>query len=231
MALSGLLAYAVEQGLLARSPMRAVRRPRLAAPPVRRALGLDEGRRLLQGAAAHSPRALALVSVLLGTGLRISAVCTLNAGDLRRGSTTTTVRYRNKGGGWADTVVSGDVVAAVDGYLAGRRSGPLLLSERTGRRLDRSGAHRLLKRVAAPVLPDRPDVSAHTLRSTFCQLALQAGAGLHEVSLALAHVNVAHTQPYLTAVLQLEHHPGHAVAAALQSGRLTVPPGAGRGGD
>lgn len=221
-ALNGFLSYAVEQGLLRASPMTTVRRPRTTAPPARRALDLDEARRLLHNAADHSPRAHALVCLLLGTGLRISAVCGLDVGDLCRG-TTTTVRYRNKGGGCAITVLTTEVVTTIDAYLAGRADGPLLLSEPTGRRLDRGGAHRLLKRIAATALPDRPDLSAHTLRSTFCQLALQAGVGLQDVSLALAHVNIAHTQPYLAAALQHEHHPAHAVAAALQPLHLQSP--------
>lgn len=215
-ALSGLYRHACADGLLDRSPAASLRRPRLPTDQVRRGLDAGEARLLLATAGQHSTRAHALVSLLLGTGLRITAVCGASVSDLDVGMQVTTLTYRNKGGGRAVTVLSPPVLAAVSAHVAGRASGPLLTTAGPVGRLDRTGAHRLLKQVAAAALPGRRDVSAHTMRSTFAQLALRAGVGLPEVSLALAHRHLASTQPYLDSVLCLQSHPAHAVAEVLQ---------------
>lgn len=215
-ALSGFFGYACAEGLLPQSPMLLLRRPRVPTDQVRRALDVTEAQRLLQAAADHSPRGHALVALLLGTGLRISAVCTASVTDIVRGAEMTTLTYRNKGGGRAVTVLSDLVLEAVDSYLLGRTSGPLLATAGRVGRLDRVGAHRLLKQITNLALPHRCDVSAHSLRSTFCQLSLLAGASLQDTSYAMAHIKLASTQPYLAAALALEHHPAHLLADYLR---------------
>lgn len=213
-AVAGLFRLAELDGLVDRSPMDGVRRPRLAAHQQRRGLDIGEARRLLAGAERHSPRAAVLVGLLLGSGLRIGSVVTADLSGLTRGYGAATLVVRNKGGGRVVTVLSAPVLASLELYLQGRTDGPVLLSARGQAPLRHSGAHRLLKRVTAVALPERPDVSAHTLRAAFCQLAIRAGSSLPATSAALAHVSLATTQPYLGP--SLEEHPAHGVIALLQ---------------
>src|SRR5215212_22632 len=80
-ALSGFYNYGVRDAeVLTHSPVASVRRPKVSDESQAVGLTADELRRLLAAAAAHSPRSLALVSLLVFCGLRISEA--LNA-DIR----------------------------------------------------------------------------------------------------------------------------------------------------
>jgi len=72
-ALAGFYDYGVHDAqVLTHSPAASVRRPRVSDESQAIGLTADELRRLLAAAAAHSPRSLALVSLLTFCGLRIS---------------------------------------------------------------------------------------------------------------------------------------------------------------
>jgi len=71
-ALSGLYAYAVDEGILDSSPAaRSKRRPKIVKNSQSTGLTRDEGRRLLAAAAADGFRSHALISLLINIGLRI----------------------------------------------------------------------------------------------------------------------------------------------------------------
>jgi integrase/recombinase XerD len=217
-ALSGLYRLAVEQELLARSPMLAVRRPRVPRHSPHGSLDAGEVRSLLAGASAHSPRAEALVTVLVLTGLRVSALCDADVPDLIRHRRPWLLNFRNKGGRREVTVLPAKAASVLARYLGDRTAGPVFLS-RTGRRLDRSSATRLVQRVAATVLPDRRDVTCHLLRAAYTDLALEAGVALHRVGASLGHADpVTTVQHYVRRIALLADHPSLHVAALLTGG-------------
>jgi integrase/recombinase XerD len=70
-ALSGFYDYGLDDaGEPTHSPIDSVRRPKVADESQAIGLTADELKRLLTAAAAHSPRAAALVSVVIFCGLR-----------------------------------------------------------------------------------------------------------------------------------------------------------------
>ena len=71
-ALSKFYAYALSLGVLDRSPLDQVERPEVSDESSTAGLTAAELVSLLDAADAHSPRAAALISVLLFTGCRIS---------------------------------------------------------------------------------------------------------------------------------------------------------------
>ncbi len=129
-AVRGLHAFAVAEGLTAVDPARAVRPP----PPPRRlpkAISVSEVERLLD-AAGIGPAALrdrALLELLYGTGARISEAVGLDVDDLelsgesRSASVAAIVRLNGKGGKQRLVPVGRFARDAVDAYLVRARPG------------------------------------------------------------------------------------------------------------
>ncbi len=212
--LHGLLRYAVEEGLLERSPMLRVRRPAVPRTSPRRGLDRQEATTLLAAAAAADSRTHLLVSLLLLTGVRIQEAVGSSVDDLHRRGDYLVLEVTRKGGHRDRVVLAEYLQSAIHQYLKGRRTGPLLLS-RTGRRLDRTNAGRLIKALGRTALPERGDLCPHVLRHAFMQLALQGGATVWDVSRAAGHQDVRVTQRYLINMEQLERSPTHMLVKIL----------------
>ena len=69
---SGFYRYAVDEEIIGRNPVSAVRRPRIGSESQTTGLSKEELGALLEAAAAHSPRTNALILLLALNGLRIS---------------------------------------------------------------------------------------------------------------------------------------------------------------
>ena len=208
-AVRGLHAFAMADGLAESDPARAVRPP---APPRRlpRAISIADIDRLLAvaGDAPAQRRDRALLELLYGTGARISEVVGLDVDALdltgRRGpgGECATVRLVGKGGKQRIVPVGsfaraariyGQARARPGTARGGQRSPAVFLTARGGR-LTRQGAWGAL-RVAA----DRAglaEVSPHTLRHSFATHLLDGGADVRVVQELLGHASVSTTQVY-----------------------------------
>lgn len=80
--LSGLYAYALDEGLIARCPVARVRRPKVSDESPRLGLDRDELGSFLAAAQASSPRDHMLACLLALNGLRISQALGAEVGDL-----------------------------------------------------------------------------------------------------------------------------------------------------
>jgi integrase/recombinase XerD len=212
-AVRGLHAFAVAEGLAAGDPARLVRPP---AGPRRlpRAISIIEVERLLV-AAGGSPAALrdrALLELLYGTGARISEAVGLDVDDLdlsgeaRSAAVPAAVRLSGKGGKQRIVPVGQYAREAVEAYLirarpalaraaarGGSASGALFLNARGGR-LTRQGAWGALR--AASERAGLAEVSPHTLRHSFATHLLDGGADVRVVQELLGHASVTTTQVY-----------------------------------
>ena len=90
-----------------------------------------------------------------------------------------------------------------------RTEGPLFLTA-DGRRLDRHGAARILRRVTRRAQIAK-DVSPHTLRHAFTA-ALDAGVPLRDVQEAASHADPRTTMRYDRARTSLDRHATYIVA-------------------
>jgi integrase/recombinase XerD len=216
-ALSGFYRRAVRDEVLPRSPMADVDRPQV--PENAQTLGLDraEVQALLDGARCHSSRAHLLVALLVFNGLRISEALGTAVADLSVERGHQVVRIRRKGGSRATVPLAAPVTEALRLCLGSRSDGPLLMT-RTGRPLDRSGAARLLTRVAKASLPSRHDVHPHLLRHAWVTLALDAGVSLRDVQDAAGHADPRTTRRYDRARHSLDRHPTYQLATYLEGG-------------
>ena len=102
---------------------------------------------------------------------------------------------------------------AIDLAIGERPEGPVFLAP-DGRRLDRHGAARIVRRVARRAGIGKP-VGPHTLRHAFITAALDAGVPLRDVQEAASHADPRTTMRYDRARASLDRHATYIVAAYL----------------
>ncbi len=92
-----------------------------------------------------------------------------------------------------------------------RGEGPIFLTPE-GRRLDRHGAGRIVRRVARRAAISKP-IGPHTFRHAFITAALDAGVPLRDVQEAASHADPRTTMRYDRARASLDRHATYIVAA------------------
>jgi integrase/recombinase XerD len=206
-AVRGLHAFAVAQGLADADPAREIAPP---SPPKRlpKAIAVEEVERLLDAAGpgpgdpsadARLLRDRALLEFLYGTGARISEATGLDIDELELGADPM-VRLIGKGGKQRVVPVGSYAALAVEAYLVRarpalvRRAGPAVFLNARGGRLTRQGAWGVLHAAAGRAGLD--DVSPHTLRHSFATHMLDGGADIRVVQELLGHASVTTTQVY-----------------------------------
>jgi integrase/recombinase XerD len=214
-AVRGLHAFAVAQGLAGADPAREVPPP---SPPRRlpKAITVEDVELLLDAAGpgpdelSAEPRLLrdrALLEFLYGTGARISEATGLDIDELQLGSDPV-VRLIGKGGKHRVVPVGRYAVRTLEAYLVRARPGLAAASRRAsaspavflnarGGRLTRQGAWGVLHAAADRAgLATEADVSPHTLRHSFATHMLDGGADIRVVQELLGHASVTTTQVY-----------------------------------
>ena len=178
--------------------------PPRAWPALPRFLSLEEVDRLLAQPDVSTPRGLrdkALIEVLYATGLRVSELIALRAGDL------------NLEDGYLTCIGKGDKERMVplgheaadsvrryirDGrpQLLKKRTSPwLFVNARDGGPLSRVGFWKVLKEYGVRAGMTRP-ISPHVLRHSFATHLLERGADLRMIQVMLGHADLSTTQIY-----------------------------------
>jgi integrase/recombinase XerD len=209
---AGFYKYAVEEGLLEHSPAAHVRRPRLDYESHATGLDRNEVGALLVAAGLGPAPEHALISLLALNGLRVSEATgtDIESIGLERGHRTLTVL--RKGGKVVTIPLAPRTARAIDLAVGERGEGPLFLSA-DGRRLDRHGTSRIVRRVARRAgIPKK--VGPHTLRHAYTA-ALDAGVPLRDVQEAASHADPRTTMRYDRARGSLDRHATYIVAAYL----------------
>jgi site-specific recombinase XerD len=167
---AGFYRYAVEEELLDHSPAAHVRRPRLDYES--HAVGLDRNElgALLVAAGLGPPAEHALISLLAINGLRVSEAtgADIEALGIERGHRTLVIT--RKGGKIATIPLAPRTARAIDLAIGERTEGPIFLAP-DGRRLDRHGAGRIVRRIARRAGITK-SVGPHTLRHAFITAAV-----------------------------------------------------------
>jgi integrase/recombinase XerD len=208
---AGFYRYAEEEGLLSISPAVHVRRPRLDYES--QAVGLDRNEvgALLVAAGLGPAIEHALISLLALNGLRVSDAtgADIEALGPERGHRTLSVL--RKGGKLVTIPLAPRTARAVDLAVGERTHGPIFTGA-DGRRLDRHGAARIVRRVARRAGLDK-HIGPHTLRHAFITAALHAGVPLRDVQEAASHADPRTTMRYDRARVSLDRHATYIVAA------------------
>jgi integrase/recombinase XerD len=175
------------------------------------ALDRNELGALLVAAGLGSPAEHALSSLLALNGLRVSEAtgADIEHLGLERGHRTLTIT--RKGGKVVTIPLAPRTARAIDLAIGERTDGPVFLAA-DGRRLDRHGAGRIVRKVARHSGIGKA-VTPHTLRHAFITAALDAGVPLRDVQEAASHADPRTTMRYDRARGSLDRHATYVVPA------------------
>jgi integrase/recombinase XerC len=194
-AVKSLCRYCVKQGLIAVNPSKTLATPKLDKPlPVflsaAQAGSLEEA-----SDDGDSPRDRAIVELFYGSGIRLSELYGLAAGDIDRRKMT--VRVMGKGKKERIVPLTDQAVAALDEYMEGRAAGaqnPIFVNDK-GLRLSRRQIERIVSRSLSRVSLQKKK-SPHVLRHSFATHLLDSGADIRVVKELLGHASLSTTQVY-----------------------------------
>ena len=194
--------YLLRENVLTEDPTIDLAAPKLPAR-LPKVLSVEEIERLLAAPDLSTPQGLrdrAMLELLYGSGLRVSEVIGLNAGDVDLSAEL--VRCLGKGSKERLVPVGSHAIRAVRAYqqaarpvLAGRRMTSALFLNRRGTRLTRQGCWKLLRGHARRAGITRP-LTPHVLRHSFATHLLEGGADLRAVQEMLGHATISTTQLY-----------------------------------
>lgn len=222
-AVSSWYEYLVQEEILDRSPAAHVKRPKVDNRHSS-TFGLDEheARTVIKAAGEYGLRELAVVSVLMFTGIRRAELVTADVEDLGHERGHATLDVDRKGGAQQRVPVVPEALVALGAYLDGRASGPLIVT-RTGRRLSGHQVYRIVRKVAiAAKVPNATKISPHSLRHAFVTLSLDAGAMVEDVQDAVGHQSLDTTMRYKRNRGRLDKFPGYKLAEFLNgNGEMT----------
>jgi integrase/recombinase XerD len=108
-------------------------------------------------------------------------------------------------------------VHVLGNYIGERTTGPIFLGRDGTARLTRSGAWRLIRRLARNAsIPAADQLSPHSLRHSFATGLLGAGVPLQDVQDAMGHADPRTTRAYDRSRHRLDNHATYAMAAWLR---------------
>jgi integrase/recombinase XerD len=185
------------------SPADDLHPPR-AWPALPRFLSLEEVDRLLEQPDTATPRGLrdkALIEVLYATGLRVSELVALRAGDLNleegyltcigKGDKQRMVPLGQQAAEWVRRYIRDGRAS-----LLRKKTSPwLFINARDGGSLSRVGFWKVLKAYGRQAGLSR-DLSPHVLRHSFATHLLERGADLRMIQVMLGHADLSTTQIY-----------------------------------
>ena len=144
-------------------------------------------------------RDIALITLMINTGLRVSEVSKLRVNDLQITPRKGSVAVRGgKGEKFRSVPLNVDARTAIQAYLEERPAddGERLFRGQRGTPLQPSGIYYLIKRYAYDAHLE--DVTPHTLRHTLGKNLVDAGVPLDRVAQLLGHESVDTTRIYTT---------------------------------
>ena len=151
-------------------------------------------------------RDFALINMLIRTGLRLKELMTATLFDLQKDRDQILLWVHGKGRSGKDdfVVLTPEVLEPLECYLQQRIMKTkdeylfVSLSDRNyGKKITTQSLSRIIKKRLRDVGINSRRITAHSLRHTFGVLAMQAGASLYEVQLAMRHTASTTTQLYL----------------------------------
>jgi integrase/recombinase XerC len=199
-ALRSFYRYLAREKLADGAALRAIRSPKLPRTLPRPISETDAARTIQEAGENEIPwiaaRDAALVTLLYGTGLRISEALRLKKRDVPLADSLIVLGKGNKE---RAVPVLSSVREAVSAYAAlapftGEKSGALFLS-RTGKPMSARDAQGLMQRLRGRLgLP--ASATPHALRHSFATHLLKHGGDLRSVQELLGHASLSTTQKY-----------------------------------
>jgi integrase/recombinase XerC len=199
-AIRSFFRYLERENLADGAAVRAVKSPKLPRTLPRPLSETDAARAIVEAGEDDKPwiaaRNAALITLLYGTGLRISEALSLKRGDVPLGESLTVL---GKGKKERAVPVLAAVREAVDAYAKlcpfdPGKNGPLFLSRR-GKPMSPRDAQALMQNLRGR-LGLGESATPHALRHSFATHLLQNGGDLRAVQELLGHASLSTTQKY-----------------------------------
>jgi len=199
----GLYKFLLLEKRIAADPAEDLRAPR-AWPALPKYLDMQEVDRLLaqpDTTNARGVRDKALIELLYATGLRVTELLNLKAGDINlaagyltcigKGDKQRIVPLGESAADWVRRYIAD----ARPALLKGRKSNWLFVNAKGGTQLSRVGFWKVLKNYGIKAGVSR-DISPHVLRHSFATHLLERGADLRAIQMMLGHADLSTTQIY-----------------------------------
>lgn len=196
-AIRAWLNFCVAEEMLTTSPLAKVKAPKLPKL-ILPALTVEQAKKVI--VACKSDREHATVLFLLDTGVRAAELCGLNGSDINTKSGAVMIR---QGKGQKDRQVYLGTKARkhlLRYYIERGRpedKQPVWISEKTGKRLTRSGLAQMLRKLSKRA---GVTVTAHMLRRTFALWSLRSGMNIYVLQRLMGHEDIAILRRYLELV-------------------------------
>jgi integrase/recombinase XerD len=192
-------------GLVAQTPLDALRRPRVSVTSMNRYLDESEAQRLITGARQVGPREYTAVALLLGTGLRVAELAAAQWRHLYRDPQGNLgLLVIGKGGKERVIAIRPDLWQVLTGErerrglaveLSASDQSPLV-ADRDQTAPSPMTIWRWVKAAAKAAEIDKP-LSPHWLRHTFGTLTATAGANVFQIQAAMGHSQITTSQRYI----------------------------------
>ncbi len=202
-AVRGYYRFLVLDRHLEQNPAENLRPPR-AWPALPKFLSLDEVDALIAQPDISTPRGLrdrAMIELLYATGMRVSELVSVRAGDLHleahyltcvgKGSKERLIPIGDQATAWIQRYQR----EGRPQFLRGGRRSPRLFLNARGGALSRVGFWKILKTYGARAGLPRT-LSPHVLRHSFATHLLERGADLRAIQMMLGHTDLSTTQIY-----------------------------------
>lgn len=194
--------FLLREGAIAEDPTEHLKSPR-QWQTIPKFLNLEEIERILAAIDGSRPAGLrdrAMLQLLFATGVRVSELCRIAAGELD--ANLGILRVTGKGNKQRLVPVGRQALAAIDDYvhngrpalLKGRASRHLFVTARGGP-LTRQAFWKLLT-IAGKKAGIFRGITPHVLRHSFATHLLEGGADLRSVQVMLGHSDISTTQIY-----------------------------------
>ncbi|HEX8523121.1 MAG TPA: tyrosine recombinase XerC [Tepidisphaeraceae bacterium] len=195
--------YLIKRGTVQTSPLTAIRTPK-QEKRLPKCLDLEQVQKLLDApgdADVLCARDKAMLEVLYSTGIRVSELVGLEAGDLDL--TEGVLRVTGKGRKDRLTPIGSQAIKALQRYFDMKATDPRMQGNNTakiflnkhGQPLSTRSVRRKLDKYLVAAGLD-PGISPHTLRHSFATHLLNNGADLRSVQELLGHQSLSTTQIY-----------------------------------
>lgn len=239
-ACSSFFTWAVAEDLASRNPMDRIQRPKNQPPPIEPFTEQDikalltvcdqtrawRGKPEVSSGRYTGQRDRAMILLLVDTGIRVSELCKLTAGDIDRITGHIEI-IQGKGGKSRTVRAERRTIRAIWSYLATREEdlpddAPLFAAKRTDgeiedKPLSRHAILRLLKRLGERAKVR--DVNVHRFRHTFAIEYLRNGGDIYTLQLLLGHSSLDMVRRYLL-IVQADIDTQHRSASPVANWRL-----------
>lgn len=193
--------FFVRTGRLEDSPAQQVRAPKLGKP-LPEVLSIAEASALIEAPEVNTALGLrdrALLEILYSSGIRASELTGLSVSDYDPARKT--IKVLGKRNKERVAHLGSHALSALQAYLqvraeCGKPQHEILFVNFRGGPLTSRSLQRIVAKYVRQVLPERNEVSPHTLRHSFATHMLDGGADLRVVQELLGHESLASTQVY-----------------------------------